>query len=112
MFCTQCGNKVDLSSRFCPSCGAPVNASAPPPPPPGYQPTAPRITRPRQNRMIAGVCAAFAEHYGWDLNLVRILTAVVTFFSGGTGVLVYLIAWVIIPEAPYALTAKSTVSPS
>jgi phage shock protein C len=112
MFCTQCGNQVDLTSRFCPSCGAPVNASAPPPPPPGYQPTAPRITRPRQNRMIAGVCAAFAEHYGWDLNLVRILTAVVTFFSGGTGVLVYLIAWVIIPEAPYALTAKSTASPS
>jgi phage shock protein C len=62
--------------------------------------------------MIAGVCAAFAEHYGWDLNLVRILTAVVTFFSGGTGVLVYLIAWVIIPEAPYALPAKSTLSPS
>ena len=106
MFCTQCGNKVDLSSRFCPSCGAPVSASAPPPPPPGYQPMAPRLTRSRDNRMIAGVCAGFAQHYGWDLNLVRVVTALVSFFSGGTGVLVYLIAWVIIPEAPYALPAK------
>jgi phage shock protein C len=62
--------------------------------------------------MIAGVCAAFALHYGWDLNLVRVLTAVVTFFSGGTGVLLYLVAWVVIPEAPYALPANSTISPS
>jgi phage shock protein C len=109
MFCTQCGNKVDLSSRFCPSCGAPVNASAPPPPPPpGYHPMAPRLTRSRDNRMIAGVCAGFAQHYGWDLNLVRVVTALVSFFSGGTGVLVYLIAWVIIPEAPYALPAQSS----
>src|SRR5277367_6749359 len=112
MFCTQCGNKVDLSSRFCPSCGAPVSASAPPPPPPGYQPMAPRLTRSRDNRMIAGVCAGFAQHYGWDLNLVRVVTALVSFFSGGTGVLVYLIAWVIIPEAPYAIPAKSTYSAS
>ncbi|WP_433972601.1 PspC domain-containing protein [Tunturiibacter lichenicola] len=113
MFCTQCGNKVDLSSRFCTSCGAPVSASAaPPPPPPGYQPLAPRLTRSRDNRMIAGVCAGFAQHYGWDLNLVRVITALVSFFSGGTGVLVYLIAWVIIPEAPYALPAKSTANAS
>ena len=83
MFCTQCGNQVDLSSRFCPSCGAPVAASAPPPPPPGYQPIAPRLTRSRDNRMIAGVCAGFAQHYGWDLNLVRVITALVSFFSGG-----------------------------
>ncbi len=112
MFCTQCGNKVDLSSRFCPSCGAPINASAPPPPAPGYQPIAPRLTRSRDNRMIAGVCAGFAQHYGWDLNLVRVVTALVSFFSGGTGVLAYLIAWVIIPEAPYALPAKSTANAS
>ena len=106
MFCTQCGNKVDLSSRFCPSCGAPVNASAPPPPPPGYQPTAPRLTRPRQNRMIAGVCAAFALHYGWDLNLTRIITFLIILFTG-VGLFAYLAAWIIIPEAPYALPAKT-----
>jgi phage shock protein C len=56
--------------------------------------------------MIAGVCAGFALHYGWDLNLVRILTVVIAFFSGGLGLVAYLAAWVIIPEAPNALPAK------
>jgi len=56
--------------------------------------------------MIAGVCAGLALHYGWDLNVVRILTAVIMFFSAGTGIIIYLAAWVVIPEAPYALPAK------
>jgi phage shock protein PspC (stress-responsive transcriptional regulator) len=55
--------------------------------------------------MIAGVCAGFALHYGWNLNLVRLLTALVALFTG-VGAIAYLIAWVIIPEAPYALPAK------
>jgi len=57
--------------------------------------------------MIAGVCAAFAQHYGWDLNLVRIITALLIILTG-VGALAYLAAWVIIPEAPYALPIKST----
>jgi phage shock protein PspC (stress-responsive transcriptional regulator) len=55
--------------------------------------------------MIAGVCAGFAQHYGWDLNVVRIITALVALFTG-IGAVAYLILWVIIPEAPYALPAK------
>jgi phage shock protein PspC (stress-responsive transcriptional regulator) len=55
--------------------------------------------------MIAGVCAGFALHYGWDLNLTRVLTALMVVFTG-VGAIVYLVAWVIIPEAPYALPAK------
>ena len=57
--------------------------------------------------MIAGVCAAFALHYGWDLNLVRIITALLIVLTG-VGALAYIAAWVIIPEAPYALPLKST----
>jgi phage shock protein C len=105
MYCSKCGTAVDPSSRFCPNCGASV--SAVPPPPPGNYPNTGRLTRPRNNRMIAGVCAGLALHYGWDLNMVRILTAIITFFSAGTGIIIYLAAWVIIPEAPYALPVKS-----
>jgi phage shock protein C len=57
--------------------------------------------------MIAGLCAGFAQHYGWDLNLTRIVTFLIIFFTG-IGLLVYLALWVIIPEAPYALPAKTT----
>jgi len=97
MFCTRCGKQMDLSSRFCPNCGAPIPASAP------QQPfVASRLMRPRNNRMIAGVCAAFAQQYGWDVTVVRILTAIIACFTG-VGAIAYLIAWVIIPEEPYAL---------
>jgi phage shock protein C len=73
----------------------------------GYYPAGTQLTRPRTNRMIAGVCAGFAIHYGWDLNLVRVLTALMIVLTG-VGAIAYIAAWVIIPEAPYAVPAKST----
>ncbi|WP_433983117.1 PspC domain-containing protein [Tunturiibacter empetritectus] len=73
----------------------------------GYYPSTTQLTRPRTNRMIAGVCAGFAIHYGWDLNLVRVLTALMIVLTG-VGAIAYIAAWVIIPEAPYALPVKST----
>jgi phage shock protein C len=111
MFCPQCGKQVDANSRFCPSCGATISSDAPPPPPPfnarGPYPRTAQITRSRENRMIAGICAGFAIHYGWDVNITRIITFLIIFFTG-IGLLVYLALWVIIPEAPpYALPAKS-----
>ncbi len=45
-------------------------------------------------------------HYGWDLNLVRIITAVIIILTG-VGALAYIAAWVIIPEAPYGVPVKS-----
>jgi phage shock protein PspC (stress-responsive transcriptional regulator) len=67
----------------------------------------PQLTRPRENRMIAGVCAGFALHYGWDLNLVRIVTALLVILTG-VGAIAYVAAWVIIPEAPLQLPLKSS----
>ena len=68
MFCAKCGKQVDPSSRFCPACGATI--AAPPPPQQGYSPIPGQLTRSRSNRVIAGVCAGFALHYGWDITLV------------------------------------------
>ena len=104
MFCTRCGNQLEPSSRFCPSCGANV-ASASTPFSDSFPATG-RLTRPLAGRMIAGVCAGFALHYGWDLNLVRIITALLIILTG-VGALAYIIAWVVIPEEPYPLPTKS-----
>ncbi|HUZ96312.1 MAG TPA: PspC domain-containing protein [Edaphobacter sp.] len=104
MFCSHCGKPIESSSRFCTACGATVNSA--PFTANAYQPT-PRLTRPRNPRMIAGVCSGFALHYGWDLNLVRVITALFIILTG-VGALAYIAAWVIIPEAPYALPIKST----
>ena len=67
------------------------------------------LLRPRTDRKIAGVCAAFARAYGFDLTLVRLgLIALVVF--GGTGVLAYVICWVVIPEDPGPLTTYPPVA--
>jgi phage shock protein C len=60
--------------------------------------------------MIAGVCAGFALHYGWDLSLVRVVTALMIVLTG-VGLFAYLAAWIIIPEAPYALPATGSAMP-
>jgi phage shock protein C len=106
MFCTQCGKQIETGSRFCPACGTAVSSSQPWNSSAAFQ-HATQLTRPREGRMIAGVCAGFAQHYGWDLNLVRIITVLIVVMTG-VGALAYLAAWVVIPEAPYALPIKST----
>jgi phage shock protein C len=108
MFCPQCGIQVEPNARFCAACGASVSAAPPPPFPAGtYHPRTAQLTRSREDRMIAGICGGFAQYYGWDLNLVRILTVVIILVTG-VGALAYLAAWIIIPEAPYALPARSS----
>ena len=58
-----------------------------------------RLYRSRDDRVIAGVAGGIARHLGVDPVLVR-LAAVALALTGGSGILAYLIAWVIIPEAP------------
>ena len=56
------------------------------------------LVRPRNGRMLAGVCAAFADYFGLDVTLVRVIWAVVSVLTGGAGMLAYLAAWAIIPS--------------
>jgi phage shock protein PspC (stress-responsive transcriptional regulator) len=55
------------------------------------------LTRSRKG-MIAGVCAGIADYVGWDPTLVRvgyILLSVLTAFSG---VIAYLVLWIVMPK--------------
>jgi phage shock protein PspC (stress-responsive transcriptional regulator) len=63
----------------------------------GASPARQQLVRPREGRMVAGVCAGLAAHFGIDVNLVRLGFAVFTIFWG-LGALIYLIAWAVIPE--------------
>lgn len=51
------------------------------------------------NRMIAGVCSGVADYFGWDITLVRIIYVLLTFFTAFSGGIVYLILWLVMPEA-------------
>ncbi len=68
------------------------------------------LLRPRYNRKIAGVCAAFARSYGWDLTVVRLVLVLLVLFGGG-GILAYVICWVVIPEEPIALPPYQAAYP-
>jgi phage shock protein PspC (stress-responsive transcriptional regulator) len=55
------------------------------------------LVRPRDGRMIAGVCAGLARRFGTSPFLVRVLF-VVSLLLPGPQILVYLVLWVIMPE--------------
>ncbi len=67
-----------------------------------------RIYRSRKNKMIAGVCGGFGEYLNVDPTWIRLI-AVLLVLADGIGILLYIIAWIIIPENPdQKPTAKTT----
>ena len=58
------------------------------------------LTRPREGKMIAGVCAGLAERFGWNVNVVRLLF-VLSCLLPGPQFVIYLVLWVIVPKRPY-----------
>jgi phage shock protein C len=56
------------------------------------------LVRPRQGKIIAGVCAGLAMRFGISVTLIRV--AFVVFAVTGIGELVYLILWVVMPRRP------------
>lgn len=72
-----------------------ADASVPPPPPTGDPVGRPPLRRSRSDRVIAGVCGGIGRHFDVDPVLVRIGFVVLALF-GGSGVLLYLVAWIAI----------------
>lgn len=59
-----------------------------------------RLYRSRTQRMLAGVCGGIAEYFNIDPTVVRLLW-VIFCFVGGSGILAYIIAAVVIPGGEY-----------
>jgi phage shock protein PspC (stress-responsive transcriptional regulator) len=58
-----------------------------------------RLERSRQDRLIAGVLGGIARRFGWNATLLRILFVLVSILSAAfPGIIVYLIAWLLMPE--------------
>lgn len=53
------------------------------------------------NRMLAGVCAGLADYFGWDVTIVRIIYSFATVFTAFSGIIVYIILWIVMPEKKY-----------
>ena len=63
--------------------------------------TGQRLRRSRDDRMVGGVLAGVAEYFGTDPTIIRVLYAIFGVLTGvWPAVVVYVIAMIVIPEAP------------
>ena len=69
-----------------------------------------RLYRSRGDRMVFGVAGGLARYLRIDPSIVRIVW-VLLFFAAGTGILLYIIAAVLIPEEPAGYVAGSASTP-
>lgn len=56
------------------------------------------LRRSSTDRMVAGVCAGWADYLGVDVSIVRIGMVAATVFSGGAAAIVYAACWFLTPE--------------
>ncbi|MDE6297438.1 MAG: PspC domain-containing protein [Muribaculaceae bacterium] len=75
--------------------------SSPTPPPPPFSNMKPvkRLYRDSQNGMIGGVCAGLAEYLNIDVTWVRLIAVALCFVSFSVLLLVYIILWIVLPNA-------------
>ena len=97
MYCNYCGKSIQDDANVCAYCGTRVAAVI----------ARKRLVRPREGRKVAGVCLGIAEYFDIDATLVRLIWLVLI-FGAGTGLLAYIIGWIVMPEEPYMLPAQAT----
>lgn len=52
------------------------------------------------DKMIAGICGGIANYLDLDPTVVRVAYVLLTFFTIFSGVIIYLILWLVMPAAP------------
>ena len=62
-----------------------------------------KLYRSRSNRQVAGVCGGLAEYFNMDPTLIRVLFVVLAVL-GGSGLVLYLALWIIVPNAPLGVS--------
>jgi phage shock protein PspC (stress-responsive transcriptional regulator) len=62
--------------------------------------TSSRLYRSTTDKVIGGVCGGLGNYLNIDPVIVRILFVLLAIF-GGSGILVYIILWIVIPEEVY-----------
>jgi phage shock protein C len=91
VYCNACGKAIPDDAQVCSYCGQAVA---------GLRTDGGSRTgwvRPRGGRRIAGVCLGLAQHFGWNVTVVRIVWLLLFLFAG-TGGLIYIILWIVMPN--------------
>lgn len=58
-----------------------------------------KLTRSADDRMLAGVAGGLAEYVEIDPAIVRLIFVIIALFGGGiTGIVIYAVLWIVMPE--------------
>ena len=110
MTCVNCQKDIAVGSRFCYNCGA----KQPETPPPGLSPATggkKKLMRSSTDKKIAGVCAGLADYFDLDPTIVRVVWLLAV-LCVGTGLLLYVILWIVLPLAPAGVIPTSAATAS
>ncbi len=58
-----------------------------------------KLQRSRTDRKLAGICGGLAQYFNVDPTLVRVLFVLLAVL-GGSGLVLYLAMWIIVPNEP------------
>jgi len=94
MYCPQCGKSYEEKVNFCCHCGAAMFTPA------AGSTKSKKLTLSRTDKKIGGVCAGFAEYFDMDPTVMRLIWVMLALFVGW-GIIGYLVAWIVMPEAPH-----------
>lgn len=70
-----------------------------------------KLYRSEKDSKIFGLCGGLAETFQIDVTILRLVVVVLAFFSGGTVILLYLIASMVIPKESQLNMLPTTYSP-
>jgi phage shock protein C len=109
MYCSACGIELADNFLYCPQCGTATSKNS-------FTSTTgtPRrlLSRPREDRKLAGVCSGIARYLGIDVTLVRVIMCVLALWPPCIGLVLYIICWIIMPADPLLLAPPREATPT
>lgn len=70
-----------------------------------------KLYRSRRDSKLFGLCGGLADYFNIDPTLLRLVTAITAFFSGGAVIPLYILASLVIPKEPVFDPPYGSVGP-